>query len=135
MQVFLKNFQSPQVMYVAIVFNILIAFYKHFFSLIWDFLFFRKPRESLSSMVNISSGLKLESIFKIVLFRMNTFSLTLVFTKVLSQSNILIARLITSVFSICFLVVPDVTKMRWWIMNFQVKFCKNNLKKQPLEVF
>ena len=50
-------------------------------------------------MVNVSCGIKSESILKIVLFRMNTFSLTLVFTKALSQSNLAIARLIGSVFA------------------------------------
>ena len=29
--------------------------------------------------------------------------------------------------SICILVVLDVTKIRWWKMNFQIKFCKNDL--------
>ena len=74
------------------------SFYKHCFSLGWYF-FFCKPRGSLSSIVNVSYGIKLESILKIVLFKMNTFSLTLVFTKALSRSNIANARLIRSVFA------------------------------------
>ena len=81
------------------------SFYKHCFSLGWYFLFFFVNQGgSLSSMVNDWCGIKLEIIFKSqsilkVLFRMNTFSLTLVFTKALSQSNIAIARLIRSVFA------------------------------------
>ena len=61
------------------------------------FIFLVNQEGSLSSLVNASCGIKLESIFKIVLFRMNTFSLTLVFTNALSQSNIAIGRLIRSV--------------------------------------
>ena len=62
-------------------------------------IFFVNQGGSLSSTVNVSCGIKLESIFRIVLFRMNTFSLTLVFTKPQSQSNISIARLIRLVFA------------------------------------
>ena len=50
-------------------------------------------------MVNVSFGMKLESIFKIVLFRINIFSLSLVFTKAVSKSIVSIARLIRSVFA------------------------------------
>ena len=53
---------------------------------------------SLSSTVNVSCRIKSESIFKIVLFRTNTFSLTLVFTKFCPKSNKSIARLIRSIF-------------------------------------
>lgn len=50
-------------------------------------------------MVKFSCGIKLESVFKIVLLRLKTFSLTLVFTKAMSEPNILPARLIKSVFA------------------------------------
>ena len=53
------------------------SFHKHCFSLIF---FERKGSLSLT----VSRGIKLESIFKIVFLRINTFSLTLVITKVLS---------------------------------------------------
>ena len=92
----LVNFQSPQVMCIVVVFIVTIAFINTVFLLDDIFYFFCKP---FSSMINVSCGIKLESIFKIVLFRMNTFSLTLVFTKALSQSNLAIARLIGSVFA------------------------------------
>ena len=50
-------------------------------------------------MVKFSCGTKLESVFKIVLLRLKVFSLTLVFTKALSEPNILLARLIKSAFA------------------------------------
>ena len=50
-------------------------------------------------MVHVSFGMTLESIFKIVLFRINIFSLSLVFTKAVSKSLVSIARLIRSVFA------------------------------------
>ena len=71
-------------------------FYKHYFSLGWEFLFFCKPRGVF--VINVSCGIKLESTFKIALFRMNTFLLTSAFAKALSQSNKSTARLIRSVF-------------------------------------
>ena len=74
------------------------SFYEHcFFSWMRFFVFFVNQRGSLSSMVTVSCGIKLESIFKIVLFRINAFSLTLEFTIAQSQSKISIARLIRSV--------------------------------------
>ena len=54
---------------------------------------------SLSSMVNVSCEKKLASMFKTVLLRKNTFSLTLVFMQALSQSNISTACLIRSAFA------------------------------------
>ena len=79
-------------MCIVVVFTVFIAF------LLDDILyFFVNQGGSLSSMVDVSCGIKLESIFKIVLFRMNTFSLTLVFTNALFQSKLAIGRLIRSV--------------------------------------
>ena len=70
-------------MCVVVVFTVSIAFIKIVFLL--DDIYFCKLRRSLPSMVNVSCGIKLESILKIVLFRMNTFLLVLVFTKALSK--------------------------------------------------
>ena len=61
------------------------------------FFFFVNQGGSLSSMVNVSCRIKLESIFKIVWLRINTFLLALLFGKALSQSNMSIATLIKSV--------------------------------------
>ena len=75
------------------------GFCKHYFSLGLDFFFFVNQGGSLSPTVTVSFRIELESIFKVVLFRINTFLMTLVFTKDLSQSNISIAPLIRSVFA------------------------------------
>ena len=51
----LVEFESPYLLHVIVV--CLDSFYKHYFSLRWDF--FSKPREPLSSTVNVSCGIKL----------------------------------------------------------------------------
>ena len=74
------------------------SFYTHSFTLNENYFFINQDGP-LSLMVKFSCGIKLESVFKIVLLRLKTFSLTLVFTKAMSEPNILLARLIKSVFA------------------------------------
>ena len=73
------------------------------FFLNYSFYFLLNHGESLSSHANISCGMKLLRIFRIVLLKMLTFSLTLVFEKALVQLNSLIALRISSIlaFSWC----------------------------------
>ena len=98
------------------------SFYKHCFSLGW--FFFCKPRGFFIINGQCFMWNKIRKYIQNSFFRMTTSSLTLVFTKALSQSNI---NYPSDKISICILVVPDITKIRWWIMNFQVKFCKIDL--------
>ena len=103
------------------------SFYKHCFSLGWFFFFFFffcKPRGVFIINGQCSMWNKIRKYIQNSFFRMTTSSLTLVFTKALSQSNI---NCLSDKINICILVVPEITKIRWWIMNFQVKFCKIDL--------
>ena len=107
----------------VIVFTISIAFIDIVF-LLYE-IFFVNQRESLSSTVTNSCGLKLESIFKIVLFRINTFFID----TGIYESSFPIKHINCSSHkvSICILVVPEVANIRWWKNNFLVKFCENDL--------
>ena len=125
-QVFFQNFQSPQVTCIVVVFTVSIAFINIVFQLdfFFFFFFFVDQGGSLSSMVNVSWGIKLESIFRIVLFRMNLFINVSIYECFIPVKH---SNCSSDKISICILVVPDVTQIRWWLMNFPVKFCKNDL--------
>ena len=100
------------------------SFYKNFFSFACLFFFFCKPRGVFIINGQCFMWNKIRKYIQNSFFRMTTSSLTLVFTKALSQSNI---NCPSDKINICILVVPEITKTRWWIMNFQVKFCKTDL--------
>ena len=74
-------------MNVIVVFAISRAFINIVFLVDEFFIFLVNRGGSLSSTVNVSCGIKLESIFKIVLFRMTSYSLIFIFTKALFQSD------------------------------------------------
>ena len=72
---------------------------QHFFSWISALIFLLNHGGSLSSHTTNSCEMKLRRIFRIVLLKMSTFSLTLVYKKALFQLNLLIACLMSSVLS------------------------------------
>ena len=109
-------------LYIIIVFTILIAFISIVFLLDEIFKVFWKPtrgpcHQRLKFRVE-------SSIFKINLLRINTFSLTFVFTKAVPIKHVNCSSGKISIYN---LVVSDVTRRRWRIKNIQLKFCKNDL--------
>ena len=70
---------------------------------------------SLSSHVNISCGMKLLKILRIVLLKILTFSLTLVFEKALAQLKPLIALQISSILASLYIIPKlNLAYTIWW---------------------
>ena len=120
-QVFLQSFQSPQVMYVA-GFTISITFINIVFLLIEIFFnFFCKPRGVFiinPCFVWNKVGKYIENSFvqnKHLFINVGIYK---------SSVPIKHFNCSSTKTSICILLEPGITKIRWWIMYFQVKYCK-----------
>ena len=80
-------------------------------------------RRSLSSHNMALCGIKLLRTFRTNLLKIQTFSLTFVFEKALSQ----LKSCSSNEVSFCFFKMPNLSWIWWWEINFHIKFCQNNL--------
>ena len=125
---FNRSIQAGKIFQMTFQINITtiitIIFKCNTFSWINALIFLLNHGGSLSSHTTNLCGIKLLRIVRIVLLKMFTFSLMLVFKKALPIEFI---NYSPNEFRISIFIVPNLLHIRWRVYSFYIKFCKNYL--------